>query len=328
MQVDRIGRSLHTSDGCSVDPSAERSPVFRGTAVASRRTLPEKRREGWTKGALWAPVLGALLLLCAGCAAAEPRTGTRSVGLDGAKSIEAEVDLGSGDLEVSGVADGAMNGSFTYDTPEERPEVGYAVGREEVGRLTVRQPGSKGGFRLRDARDEWNLELNDAVPLALRLESGSGDSRLDSKDLNLTALDLASGSGDVAADLSADHPDLASVSARVGSGSLDLDLSGDHPSLTELGAKTGSGDAVVDLTGGWRGGLAARISAGSGDVTVRLPADVGVRAVAASGSGDVDAGGLRRDGDAYVNEAYEKPQTTLRLDVSTGSGDVALESSR
>ena len=331
MEGDRISRSTH---GVAGGPDGSGGGVERGLAHAGAVVAVTGEGtqlvERWRERPFWASAVVVILVLCAGCApfsTAETRTETRSVGLGGARSVEAEVQLGSGDLELSGGADGAMSGSFSYGAPEGRPEVDYAVG-EGRGRLTVRRPESVGGLWGRGAREEWDLALNDAVPLALRVENGSGDSRIDSNMLDLTALDLASGSGNVTADLSADHRDLESISAEAGSGNLALELSGDYPSLAELGAKTGSGDLAVDLTGGWRGELAARIGAGSGDVTVRLPEGAGVRAVVESGSGGVDAGGLQRDGDAYVNEAYGRSDATLRLDVSTGSGDVTLELAR
>ena len=63
----------------------------------------------------------------------------------------------------------------------------------------------------------------------------------------------------------------------------------------------------------------------AGEVTIFLPADVGVRATVKGGLGEVDAMGLRRDGEGYMNDAYGRSPTTIRLSVEGGVGGVTLE---
>ena len=62
--------------------------------------------------------------------------------------------------------------------------------------------------------------------------------------------------------------------------------------------------------------LDAEIHGGVGHAIIYLPVDVGVRVHATGGIGSISAGGLKRDGDEYVNELYGKSPVTLRLDVS------------
>ncbi len=58
---------------------------------------------------------------------------------------------------------------------------------------------------------------------------------------------------------------------------------------------------------------------------MRLPRDVGVRVHVTRGLGSVDASGFRREGDAYVNDAYGKSDVTMQVDVVVGVGGVNLE---
>jgi len=95
--------------------------------------------------------------------------------------------------------------------------------------------------------------------------------------------------------------------------------------LTKLNVEMGAGQATVDLTGDWKKDLDANIEGGVGSATIRLPRNVGVRVHATGGIGSINARGLRREADAYVNEAYGKSAVTLRLNIEGGVGEINLE---
>ena len=56
-----------------------------------------------------------------------------------------------------------------------------------------------------------------------------------------------------------------------------------------------------------------------------LPSEVGVKAKAEGGLGKIDAKGLKRQGDSYVNGAYGDSDVTLDVDVQGGVGQINLE---
>jgi hypothetical protein len=94
--------------------------------------------------------------------------------------------------------------------------------------------------------------------------------------------------------------------------------------LSHLDVHMGVGDLHLDLTGPRKSDLDATLQGGVGSATIRLPKDVGVRVTASGGIGSVNAPGLQRDGDAYINAAYGKTAATINLTVSGGVGEVNL----
>lgn len=108
----------------------------------------------------------------------------------------------------------------------------------------------------------------------------------------------------------------------MGAGQSDLKIGG--LSLTRLDISMGAGQFTADLTGDWKKDLDAEIHGGVGHAIILLPEDVGVRVHATGGIGSISSGGLKRDGDEYVNEMYGKSPVTLRLDVSGGVGNIDL----
>ncbi len=85
--------------------------------------------------------------------------------------------------------------------------------------------GSGEGVRFGgDARNEWDLRVNDDVPLDLNVQLGAGESDLDLDSLTLTAPDLSMGAGETTVDLTGDYErDLAAnIEGGVGEATVRL----------------------------------------------------------------------------------------------------------
>jgi hypothetical protein len=225
------------------------------------------------------------LLATSGCVLTRPqvRIGelqnkSESVELDDAKSKSVEINMPAGELYVSGGASELLQAQFSFNVAELEPQVAY-----RGGTLSVRPPNVDTGFpslvNIGDYRYNWDLRLNDNVPMKMRVELGIG-----SADLKLGSL-----------------------------------------SLTRLDLKPGAAPVTVDLTGNWRNDLDANISGGVGDLTLRLPRSTCVRVKVEVGLGKVDAQGLRKDGNDYVNDACGESEVTLRIHIAGGVGKIKLE---
>jgi hypothetical protein len=110
---------------------------------------------------------------------------------------------------------------------------------------------------------------------------------------------------------------------QVGAGESDLDL--DSLTLTGVDLQMGAGKTTVDLTGDYAKGFDASIEGGVGQATVLLPSKVGVKAKAAGGLGGINAKGLKKVGDSYVNDAYGESDTNVSVDVKGGVGEINLK---
>jgi hypothetical protein len=208
----------------------------------------------------------------------ELQTEERSVEPENAESVRANLRMAIGELNLTGGADGLMEADFAYNVPDWRPRVSYEV-VGDTGELSVEQQGLGEGIPDRDARNEWDVSLNDAVPIDLGVQVGGGVTNLDLDSLTLTGLEL----------------------------------------------DVGAGATTVDLTGEWERDLNAAVRGGAGEVTILLPNQVGVRVNAGARLGRVNAEGLSRDGEAYVNDAYGNSEVTLQVDVTGGIGQINLK---
>src|SRR5215217_4688230 len=110
---------------------------------------------------------------------------------------------------------------------------------------------------------------------------------------------------------------------QMGAGESNLDL--DSLTLKGVDLQMGAGKSTVDLTGDYAQSFDASIEGGVGEVTVMLPSGVGVKAKAQGGLGKINAEGLKKVGDSYVNDAYGESDVTLNVDVQGGVGQINLE---
>jgi len=130
------------------------------------------------------------------------QTGSRTVKLGDAKSVQVELKMGAGDLKLAGGAKELLDADFSYAVPRWKPEVEYSV-RGGRGTLVIRQPEGTGGPRG-SGHYTWDLHLNNKVPMELRVDLGAGKSDLSLGTLSLSNLEVNMGVGETVVDLTGD----------------------------------------------------------------------------------------------------------------------------
>jgi hypothetical protein len=111
----------------------------------------------------------------------------------------------------------------------------------------------------------------------------------------------------------------------MGVGEARLDL-GDLR-LTDLDIDHGVGELSVSLVGNGVGDLDGSIDGGVGEVRLLLPDNIGVRVDADTGIGDLYSTGFKKRNGYLVNEAYDRSEQTIDLNVDAGVGSITVEAS-
>ncbi len=192
-------------------------------------------------------LLGPVLLALTGCDGSfrQVRTGpieTSLLALNRANAERADVELNisAGELKIHGGSNKLIEGKFSFNVPDWRPQVRSSVNGSHVA-ITVQQPSSAGA--IGDQKNIWDLELNDKVLMDLALHCGAGEARMSLGSLNLRSLQV-----------------------RMGAGQVDLDLTG-HPTHDyEVDISGGVGQATVHLPEGV--GIRAEAHGGLGSIKV------------------------------------------------------------
>jgi hypothetical protein len=169
---------------------------------------------------------------------------SKSVDPKGAQSARAQLKMGAGELHLAGGADQLMEADFSYNVSEWKPKVNYDVSGD-TGELMVKQGSAEGADLSGDARNEWNLRLNDEVPTDLVVQMGAGESDLDLDSLALTGVDLQMGAGKTTVDLTGDYAQNFDASIQGGVGEATVLL----PSEVGVKAKAEGGLGKINAQG-------------------------------------------------------------------------------
>jgi len=244
-------------------------PVNRAKAK-SYRTVTVRVR----KPALLAAT-AALALVSAGCMVVTDNSHTaeresRTVELKGARSVQVNVEMGAGELKMRGGATPLMDADFRYSRAEWKPELKYEVTGER-GTLVVRQHGNHTVGS--NNKNEWELRLNDDVPMDLTVNLGAGQGILDLGNVSLHSLDVEMGVGELKLNLTG-HP-RNNVDVRVNGGVGEATVRLPRRARLEVEAHGGIGEITTSgLTK--RDGLWVNEPSGETDVTMHVSVNGGI----------------------------------------------------
>src|SRR5512135_818857 len=198
----------------------------------------------------------------------ELQTRSESVELADAKAVKVDINMGAGQLNVSGGASKLMQAKFTYNVAELNPQVTY-----NGGMLNVLTPQVTAGIsslgNIDNYRNEWEVQLNDNVPMELRVEVGAGNADLKLGSLALTKLDLQTGAAPVTVDLIGNWQ--ADLEAKITGGVGDLTLRLPSRACVRVSIKAGIG--LVEAQGFLKDG-SDYINAACGQSAVTLHIDI------------------------------------------------------
>ena len=144
------------------------------------------------------------------------RTETQSVELQNATAVTANLQLGAGQLNLSGGSGKLLDASFDHDESMQAPQVSYSVDAGH-GLLNIDE-GRRDQIHLRDNGERWDLHFNSAVPLDLNLNIGAGQSELHMADVNLSRMQVHMGVGQMELDLTGARKQDFSVEVNGGVG--------------------------------------------------------------------------------------------------------------
>jgi outer membrane murein-binding lipoprotein Lpp len=251
-----------------------KAQIMKLNGVNEMKAKKMSREQWFWMFARFALVLLGVLLL-AGCSSPARvgalQTESYSVELGDAKSVRVEIDMGAGDLQVTGGAEKLLEADFNYNVAALKPEVGYTDGT-----LFVRQPEVNGLPDLRDItdfRNEWVLRLSDEVPTDLSVDLGGGVGDLQLAGLSLTRLDVTLGAGTYTVDLSGDWANNLDVTIDAGAANVILRL----PRDVGARVKVESGPHTIQATGLTQDGdIYTNAAYGVSEVALQVDLQVGI----------------------------------------------------
>lgn len=208
---------------------------------------------------------------------ANNHTLTENVEYEKLESIDVDIKMGVGKLNVSGGTKDIFEGSFIYSIDSWKPIIDYNS-TSKKGHLLIEQPSSTKNINIKkNQKYQWDISLTDELPMNLDVKLGVGSSILTFDTMNLQNLNIEMGVGETEIDLSGDWKEDVTVSIEGGIGSATISLPKDIGVIIEIegGIGTINSDGLSqngniytnDLYNNSNVNLIIDIEAGIGEIT-------------------------------------------------------------
>lgn len=171
-------------------------------------------------------LLSSVLVISTGCTAFESITFGKGsveeykveVKKDSASELGVDLQLGAGEMNVSGGADEWVTGEIEYNDDKLKPVVEYDLSGNR-GEVVIKQKNNMNinvGFG--NMKNGWDLQLSNDLPVDLHVQSGASDTNLDLSGIQLANLKVDAGVGDIKVDLSGEWRESFDVDINTGVG--------------------------------------------------------------------------------------------------------------
>lgn len=150
-------------------------------------------------------VMGTSVFVLSGCFSFMPnkmQEETILVEKDKAKTLEVDIDLGVGEMNLTGGAKEWIEGKADYNIKKPAPQVTYDVSGD-TGEVEIKHKGST-KLGISNIKNTWAIQLNDDILMDLTVETGASLANLDLQGLQLEKLDIEAGVGDLTVNLGGD----------------------------------------------------------------------------------------------------------------------------
>ncbi|WP_144787939.1 toast rack family protein [Lysinibacillus fusiformis] len=150
-------------------------------------------------------MMGTSVFVLSGCFSFMPnkmQEETILVEMDKAKMLEVDIDLGVGEMNLTGGAKEWVEGKADYNIKKLAPQVNYDVSGD-TGEVEIKHKGST-KLGISNIKNTWAIQLNDDIPMDLTVETGASLANLDLQGLQLEKLDIEAGVGDLTVNLGGD----------------------------------------------------------------------------------------------------------------------------
>jgi hypothetical protein len=176
-------------------------------------------------------------------------------------------------------------------------------------------------------RNEWDLQVSDAVPLYLRVEAGAYRGTWNLGGLRLRRLDIVEGATETEYSFDRPNPEaMEELNITTGASRVRLrNLA--NANFRQMGLDAGIGEYTLDFGGQLRQSADVRIRTGVSTVRLSLPqtTPARVRLRGALRTVEID-GEFQRDGDDYMTPGWANAANRLDILVEMGLGTLTLRS--
>ncbi|MFL5802504.1 MAG: toast rack family protein [Roseiflexaceae bacterium] len=222
-------------------------------------------------------------------------------------------------FRLSGGAEALVDGSVKYNIDELRPTVSTSGSN-----VTIAQPHDGLIAFPREAYSEWDLRLSNTTPMALAIEAGAYKGAYDLGGLRLRDLRISEGASETTYNFSRPNTEaMGSLAFDSGASNVTL-INLANANAAEMSFDGGAGDYTLDFGGELARTATVDVKGGASTYNIRIPAGTPARINLKGGMTTVNVDGFVRQGQQYLNAAWDESKPHLDITVDMGLGTLNL----
>lgn len=238
-------------------------------------------------------------------------------------SHHVRIQYGAGKLDVRSTADPVLYAMrLRYDE-----EAGQPVHRYDASShaLVLGMSNQSVHVGRSNKSGEMRLALSRVVPVALDVDVGAAEVRMDLGGLAVNDLRLNTGASETHIDFSTPNAaTLRAIDLDLGAASVEVENLG-NANTAELRAHGGVGSLTLDFGGRLTQDMAVDVGMALGKLTLRIPRDVAVRLDVERFLAGLDTEGMEKRGNAWYSTNWDTAAHKLRIHANTTFGSLSVE---
>ena len=224
------------------------------------------------------------------------------------------IEMGAGQLNISGGATSLIEGTIEYNVDEWVPTVDRSSDEITLSQTTDSNIGIPDG----DILNRWDLKFGD-YPIDLELATGAYEGDLNLSGLSITNLYISDGASKATIRFDSLNPvQMDELIYKTGASDVEL-LGLGNANVSEISFDSGVGSYTLDFSGDVQHDIDVRVESGMSDMTIIIPSDVRAIVVMSGALSNVDATGTWTMSGTTYECGSSGPLITINLDMAVGN---------
>ncbi|TLN28574.1 hypothetical protein FDZ74_00355 [bacterium] len=230
------------------------------------------------------------------------------------ETSQVRLEMGAGELEVSGGASKLIEGTVRYNVADWKPTItrdGHSIDIVQGSDGSITLPGN-------DIVNEWNIQLGNS-PIDLEVQAGAYKGTLDLSGIPITNLSISDGASQASLKFDTLNPvAMQRLVYKTGASQVDLEGLG-NANVSEVTFQGGTGSYTLDFSGDLKQDLSVHLSAGMSNVRIYVPEGANVQVVVGGGLSNVSVDGTwTTNGDTYTRSG-SGPMISVNVEMGLGN---------
>ncbi len=236
----------------------------------------------------------------------------------GNEATSVNIGMGAGTFKLSGGSSALVDGTIQYNVDSWKPTI-----TNSGNSLSIQQGNNSiNGIPTKNIVNDWDLKLNNTVPMDLEISAGAYKGTLDLSGLHLRNLSISDGASESTVTFSTPNPEpMERLTYKTGASKVDLIGLG-YANFSQMTFDGGAGSYTLDFSGTLSHDANVTIRAGVSSLDILIPAGMNAKITNSGGLSNINAQGTWTVTDNVYSTSGSGP--TLNVTVEMGVGSLKL----